>query len=252
MSRQALLVAHGSPDPRSSRVVSQIAEASGATASFLGFDQPNPMSILAEWNRVDHRTVDVVPLLLSDAYHSRVDMPKIVDEARQRYRKLDVTLTPPIGGESLLPALARGAAGGDAVVLAAAGTADTAAVSNIAALAEQLGNYMGLPCVAGYAATARPTTAQAVHQLRERGATRVTVASYFIAPGRLHDRVHSQAMEAGAHSVAGPLGSCAELVARVRACYSMPISSRADDVINKTMVPTPRIHAATANHHSPA
>lgn len=52
-----------------------------------------------------------------------------------------------------------------------------------------------------FIATGRPTVAERVARLRERGHGRVVVASWLLAPGLFHDRL----AHAGADAVADPL-----------------------------------------------
>ncbi|ADD44799.1 sirohydrochlorin chelatase [Stackebrandtia nassauensis] len=288
-----MLVAHGSPDHRSRAVVRDIAAAANATAAFLDFDAPHPVAVLKGLADAGHRRAILVPLLLTHAYHGRVDVPRIAFEAMAQRPHLSVEVTPPVGGPHLLPALRRGlpeaeafghgrdpsvigaadlglrtvdavgregAVGrgssvgvsgrerlaanapfavtsgsgreaADAVVLASAGTRDVATLDSLGKLAAELGRELGLPAAAAYASAAKPTVAEAVAELRGRGARRVAVASYFIAPGVLHDRVASAAAEAGAFAVTPPLGACPELVAA--------IARRAAAVTQATAEPAP-------------
>jgi sirohydrochlorin ferrochelatase len=74
-------------------------------------------------------------------------------------------------------------------------------------VASALGARLGLPCRVAYAAGASPSGAEAVAALRNQGAARVGVASYFLAPGRLYDMVTGSALDAGAIAAAPPLGA---------------------------------------------
>jgi sirohydrochlorin ferrochelatase len=57
-----------------------------------------------------------------------------------------------------------------------------------------------------FATGAGPSLADAARQLRHRGARRLVVAPWFLAPGRLPDRVRLVAREFGI-AVAAPLGA---------------------------------------------
>jgi sirohydrochlorin ferrochelatase len=99
---------------------------------------------------------------------------------------------------------------GDAVVLGAAGSSHAHALSEVEHTATRLARLLNAPVEVGHAATARPTVAEAVARARERGARRVAVASWLLAPGLFHARM----AEAGAEVVSDPL--CADdAVARV-------------------------------------
>jgi len=61
--------------------------------------------------------------------------------------------------------------------------------------------------VPAFACAAEPTVPQAVEQLRAAGARRIAVASWFLAPGLLPDKVTRLATKAGATTLADPLGA---------------------------------------------
>jgi sirohydrochlorin ferrochelatase len=100
----------------------------------------------------------------------------------------------------------------DAVVLAAAGTRDRAALATIELAARALGHRLGMPCLPAYASASAPTPAEAVYALRQGGARSVALAAYFLAPGRLYDAAVESAHTAGAVAAAQPLGAMPELV----------------------------------------
>jgi len=210
-----LLVAHGSRNPRAAattralaRTVAAVRPGLDVRVAFLELSQPPPAEVLAA---MPAGTV-VVPLLLTRAYHGAVDLPAQV-------AGFDCVIADTLGSvsEPLLSALARRLPPGDydAVVLAAAGTRVESARQTVHEVAEALGKRLGLPCRVAYAAGAAPNGSEAVAALRNAGARRVAVASYFLAPGRLYDTVTRSALDAGALAVAPPLGaswSIAELV----------------------------------------
>ncbi|GLZ76108.1 cobalamin biosynthesis protein [Actinorhabdospora filicis] len=213
-----VLIAHGSRDGRSSAVVREIAAELGAHASFIDFDEPSPVTLLTSLDEAV-----VVPLLLTDAFHSRVDVPRLVAEARERRPRLRVEVTAPMGGAHLVPALARTLPPHDAVVLAAAGSRDPRSLAHVGDMARRLAAHTGAMGSPAYAAAAEPDVATAIAGLRSRGARRVAVASYFIAPGLLYERVRADAVAAGAW-VTPPLGACPELLAAVRWRYERAVA----------------------------
>jgi sirohydrochlorin ferrochelatase len=91
------------------------------------------------------------------------------------------------------------------VVLGAAGTSDREALAGIAAEARAWRAELRCEVVPAYASTATPEAALAVRALLARGAERVAIASYFLAPGLLHDRLVASALAAGAEFIADPL-----------------------------------------------
>lgn len=249
-----VLVAHGSTDPRAAATIRALARAVTAArpgldvrTAYLDHTQPGPVQVLAAVAGAGHRAATVVPLLLTAAYHGRVDLPGVLAAARAGGLALPVRVTGVLGPTSgVVPAplvaglrrrlseaipgspsagpWGRSAGSGsravrdyravrdcDAVVLAAAGTRDAAARATVDQAAAVLGAGLGVPCRAAYASAAAPTAGQAVASLRERGAGRVAMAAYFLAPGQLYEVAARSARAAGAVAVAAPLGAAAEL-----------------------------------------
>jgi sirohydrochlorin ferrochelatase len=195
--------------------------------AYLDHAGPGPGHVLAALAGAGHPGAAVVPLLLTTAYHHRVDLPAVLAEARAGGLRLPVAVTGglgPVRGEvpaPLLAALWRRLAelrtGFDAVLLAAAGTRDPAARASVDAVAAALGELLGVACRAGYASAAAPTVADAVGRLRADGGRRVAAAAYFLAPGRLYAAAAGSARAAGAVAVAAPLGAAPELAQLVLA-----------------------------------
>lgn len=59
-----------------------------------------------------------------------------------------------------------------------------------------------------------PSPAEAVAELRSRGATRLVIAPWFLAPGRITDRVAAYAREEGI-PMSAPLGAHRQVAATV-------------------------------------
>ncbi|GAA1848410.1 sirohydrochlorin chelatase [Pseudonocardia ailaonensis] len=188
-------VAHGSRDPRSSTTVRALvdlvrerAPGTDVRPAFLDFDHPGLTDVLAG---LGDRPAVVVPLLLGSAYHARVDIPAIVAATRP-----DVPVADVLGPDPALLDVAAerlgelGLTPGDpglGIVLAATGSTHAAANEVVHRLAARWPGTL-----AGFA-TATPGIGHAVARLRAQGAERIAVASWFLAPGRLLDRVHEQA-----------------------------------------------------------
>ncbi|MCM0675719.1 hypothetical protein NCC78_13615, partial [Micromonospora phytophila] len=68
-----------------------------------------------------------------------------------------------------------------------------------------------VPTRVSYASAAPPAVDAAVARLRARGARRVVVSAYFLAPGLFHDAVATAARRAGAVAVSAPLTDAPEL-----------------------------------------
>ncbi len=225
-----LLVAHGSRDPRAADATTALARAVSAArpgtpvlASWLDHTEPGPTQALRGLAAAGHPRAVLVPLLLTAAYHRRVDIPAAVTAARESGPPIRVRITDVLGpvGATVDPALLDGlrrrlaeaeAGRFDALVLAAAGTRDPGARASVGRVAEALGAALGTPTRVSYASAAPPAVGAAVARLRARGARRVAVAAYFLAPGLFHDAVTAAAREAGAVAVAAPLTDAPELV----------------------------------------
>jgi sirohydrochlorin ferrochelatase len=226
-----VLVAHGSRDPRAAAATEALARAVRLArpewvvrAAYLDHAGPRPLDVLAS---LPSRRAVLVPLLLTEAYHGRVDLPAVLAAAADL--PVQVTLAGVLGprpnasGRDVAPLLIDGlirrlpAAGLDAVVLAAAGTRDPAARKTIDAVAAALSVRLSLPCAVAYASAALPTAGDAVDRLRASGARRIGVSAYFLAPGFLYDSAARSAGEAGARVVADPLGDAPELVRLITA-----------------------------------
>lgn len=226
LTAPVLLVAHGSADPRAADATRALARVVGAATSYLDHAGPRPEEALFELAAAGHRAVTVVPLLLTAAYHSRVDIPAALHRARADGFDLPVALGDvlgPVNGlvpGALLAGLRRRLretlVGFDGVVLAAAGTRDRAALSTVEYAARALGARLGVPCVSAYASASAPTPGEAVALLRSRGVRRVAMAAYFLAPGQLYDAAVQSALDAGAVAAAAPLTDAPELARLVR------------------------------------
>jgi sirohydrochlorin ferrochelatase len=224
-----VLVAHGSRDPRAAEATRELARAVRAarpgvavSASWLDHTEPGPAAALRALAAAGHPRAVLVPLLLTAAYHRRVDVPAAVAAARESGPPIDVRIADVLGpagaavDAALLAGLRRRLAEAepgrfDALVLAAAGTRDARARASVGRVAVALGTELGVPCRVSYASAAPPQADAAVARLRAAGARRVAVSAYFLAPGLFHDAVAAQACRAGAVAVSGPLADAPEL-----------------------------------------
>ncbi|WP_236051333.1 sirohydrochlorin chelatase [Nonomuraea cypriaca] len=216
-------VAHGSRDPRAAATVAALLDQVRLArpevpvrVAYLDHCAP----VLGQALRGLEEAV-VLPLLLTEAYHSRVDLPSALNEARVREPRLRVHYGTTLGPHPLLrSALERrlaeaGVRAGDpdtAVVLVSAGSSDARANRVITRVAREWRRSGWWTVSAGYASAARPTPAEAVTRLLEAGAPRVVVAPYLLAPGYFADKVRQSTLEAGAAIVADVLGPAPELV----------------------------------------
>jgi sirohydrochlorin ferrochelatase len=232
--RPALVaVAHGSRDPRSAATIAALVEQVrvqrpdlDVRLSFLDLSTPRLPDVLAAVAADGYRQAVVVPLLLGNAFHARVDLPGAVAGAAARYPGLRLTVADVLGGDPRLAAaalrrLAEVAGPLDApdlgVVLAATGSSHASANAAVDRLASSwAARHRWRGCVAAFATALSPTVPEAIEQLRAAGAGRIAVAGWFLAPGLLPRRVGRAALAVDplAH-VAAPLGPDADVAAVV-------------------------------------
>ncbi|MEV6859519.1 sirohydrochlorin chelatase [Streptosporangium subroseum] len=218
-----IAVAHGSRDPRAAATVERLLDLVRQArpeipvrTAYLDHAPPTlgmALSGLAE--------AVVLPLLLTEAYHSRVDIPGALAEATARRPLLRVHRGATLGPHPLLvTALERrlaeaGVEAGDpgtAVVLVSAGSSDRRANATVARIAREWAGRRGWWSVTtAYASAAEPTPEQEVRRLVEAGAPRVVVAPYLLAPGHFADKIRATTLAAGAEVVADVLGAAPEL-----------------------------------------
>lgn len=211
-----LAVAHGSRDPRfadnARRLIGQIRRLRpdlDVRLAFLELSEPNVVEVLGDLTG----DAVVVPLLLSDAYHARIDLPTVLSTAPAGLR---VTQAAVLGADDRLLELARRRVDevgveNPGVILTAVGSSDSSANARTRALAAQW------PISTTMFATGESVSlADATELLRARGATEVVVAPWFLSPGLLLDRVRAEAARLGV-PVAAALGAdrlVAEVVVR--------------------------------------
>jgi sirohydrochlorin ferrochelatase len=222
-----VLTAHGSRDPRSSAttyaVINQIRQSRPGLDVRAAFCEqtspslPDALSAVADDGR---RDAVVVPLLLANAYHARVDIPGLIAESGPRLRGLQVRQAGVLGEDPrLLRVLAEQLArqgvsrldGRLGVLVVAVGSTDDAANAQTSAVAATLLDGTRWAGVAAAFATGpfnsgKPTVAEAAERLRADGATRLVIAPWFLASGFLTDRVAGYARTAGI-PMAPPLGA---------------------------------------------
>jgi sirohydrochlorin ferrochelatase len=199
--------------------------------AFLELSKPSFATVVDRLVKAGFDEIVVVPLLLSEAYHAKVDVPEVVAEATARHPGLRVRATRVLGLEpTFLEVLDRRLRASlkdarvrelDALVLAAAGSSDHLANQAVTRLARLWGSRHKLPTVAAYASAAPPATGEAVRQFRAEGRRHIAVGSLFLAPGTLPDRAAELALEAGAVAVSAPLGADPQVARTILARYAV-------------------------------
>ncbi len=229
MTAPALIaLAHGSRDPRSARTVREVVSATKQLRpdlriepAFLDHSRPDLDSVVDRLVARGHQEIVVVPMLLTTAYHARVDVPEVVHAAAARHPGVAIRVAEVLGTDAplltVLDERLRAALRSarvrelDALVLAAAGSSDARANATVARLARVWGGRHHLPTSVAFASAAPPSTGEAVREFRRAGRRHVAVGSLFIAPGFLPDRAAELALEAGAVAVSEPLGAHVEV-----------------------------------------
>ncbi|WP_326824100.1 sirohydrochlorin chelatase [Streptosporangium sp. NBC_01756] len=232
-------VAHGSRDPRAAATVEDVLALVRRArpdlpvrAAYLDHTAPTLAGTLTELTEAA-----VVPLLLTEAYHSRVDIPAVLAELTARRPLLRVHRGATLGPHPLLvTALERrlaeaGVRAGDprtAVVLVSAGSSDRRANATVSGIAGEWAGRRGWWSVtAAYASAAEPTPGQEVRRLLDAGAPRVVVAPYLLAPGHFAEGIRRDALAAGAEVVADVLGAAPELAAVLIERYERAVRATA-------------------------
>jgi sirohydrochlorin ferrochelatase len=246
--RALVAVAHGSADPRAAAAFDELMPLVARRAAerglsvpdlrvaYLGHAAPSVPQVMRTFG--PDAQVTVLPLLLTAAYHSKTDIPRVLARVGTGAR---VTYGEPLGPHPLLlralerrlPEAAFDNPAEVGVVLAAAGSSDPEANATIARLAAQwqarAGWFAVRPAYASPAAAGGPGSpaaaggpgspaaaggpgspaaadpAAAVTRLREAGARRVVVASYLLAPGLFADRIREASLAAGAAAISPAL-----------------------------------------------
>ncbi len=213
-----ILTAHGSADPRSvanTRAVAghlrRVAPELDVRVAFCEQSTPNLRDVLPGVTG----DVVVTPFLLASAYHARVDIPALIADSTDPragvVRQADVLGEDDrllhVMGERLT---ALGVSRFDpelGVLIVAVGSSSAAANVRTATIAEPLSQKTRWAGVeVAFATGATPSVSQAAQRLRERGAARLVIAPWFLAHGRITDRVADYARRAGI-PMAEPMGA---------------------------------------------
>lgn len=235
-----IAVAHGSRDPRSARTVAAIVERIrrrrpdlDVRVAYLDLTAPSVDEVLDQVASECIRSAVLVPLLLGNAFHARIDLPGLLDAARARHPQLTLTQADVLGDDRRLVEAVRSRiveAGVDiddagvGIALAAVGSSHAPANQRTRALAERvLAGTSWTAAVTCFATAQDPNPTEALSRLS--GTARIVVAPWFLAPGLLIDRVFAEVSELPGRIIrAGVLGDH-PLVADV-------VSSRYDTAVH--------------------
>jgi sirohydrochlorin ferrochelatase len=239
-----VLTAHGSKDPRSAAnaravadCVTRMRHGLDVRLAFCELTTPSLVDVLDGLS--DVREVVVTPLLLANAYHARIDIPRQIASCAAGERGIDVRQAPVLGEDDRLVSVLRhrvaelGVSRLDdrlGVLVVAIGSSDHAANARTAEVARKLAmgtRWAGT--TTAYVTRPGASPADAVQRLRRRGARRVVIAPWFLAPGLLPDRVRTYARDAGI-AMSQPLGAHTLVAATVLDRYEQARKAPADRI----------------------
>ena len=245
MTAPALVaLAHGSRDPRSAQTIKAlVAEVRGmrpdlrVEPAFLELAKPSFATVVDRLVKAGYDEIVVVPLLLTEAYHAKVDVPAAVAEAAARHDE------PRDPGHRTCSAWSRCSSrcwtGGCAPRSATPGSASSTRSCSPRPAPRTSSPTRRSPGSPGCGAPStgcppwrpspRPLPRRPARPSASSGAEgrrHIAVGSLFLAPGLLPDRAAELALEAGAVAVSEPLGADPRWPARSwRATPSAPSSS---------------------------
>lgn len=209
-----VLTAHGSVDPRSAAVTHAVAGRIrrlrpwlDVRPAFLELTEPSLGDVLAE---VPGRGV-VVPFLLANAFHARIDIPSVIESAGAEVEQAQVLGEDPALVTVLRQRLAELGVSPDdrglGVLVVAVGSSSQAANARTASVARALrtGTRWAATEVA-FATGPYRNVPETADRLRASGADRLVIAPWFLARGVITDRVATFAAAQGI-PMAEPLGS---------------------------------------------
>lgn len=232
-----VLAVHGSAVPAAAATVGRLAAAvealSGIRPLIGHLDVQSPS--LADVVRA-HPGAVVVPLLLGDGYHSRVDIPAVLEGT-------GCVLTEGLGSDPGIALALHGrlrdaerrrdpCARADAVVVAGAGSSRPGGNAGTRDCAARLAALLAadpgtgpepVPVVPAYLTSAGPTVPEALAALEAAGHRRIAVAAHLLAPGRFTQTLAGL----GAWTVSEPLADHPRVARLVLARYRSAGGTRA-------------------------
>jgi len=209
-----LVVGHGTKSAAGCTQFGQLVDGvAGATpwadveGGFLELAPPPIQDAVVRLVQAGHRSIDVVPLVLVGAGHSKGDIPAALERERLRHPGLEFRYGRPLGPHPLLledleerlgAAVPREQWADTAVVLVGRGATDPDANAEVAKTARLLLEGRGIGTVeTAFISLAQPSVPNGLDRARRLGYTRVVVLPFFLFAGVLPDRITAQADEWG-------------------------------------------------------
>jgi sirohydrochlorin cobaltochelatase len=211
--------------------VRRLAPYAPVEGGFLELAPPPIQDRVAGLVAAGHRSIDVVPLVLVAAGHSKGDIPAALEREKLRHPGLSFRYGRPLGPHPLLLAEAEARLAAvvrrelwpeTAVVLVGRGATDPDANSEVAKTARLLQEGRGIGTVeTSFVSLAEPGVPAALERARRLGYRRIAVLPWFLFAGVLPDRIVAQATDwAALHAevqvlttgLLGPTASLAQVV----------------------------------------
>lgn len=223
-----VLLGYGSTEPRVAQVSHEIRAGLlelrpelDVHVAFLDHCAPSALQVVNKLAKRGATEIVFVPLLLSDAFHAKVEVPAVIAQVQAAHPHLQLVASRPIGPEAQLLGVidrrlrdvlrSKRVSELDGLVFAAAGSTDLRSNAIVARRARQWANHHRLPCVTALASPSGPSAGDAVRTLRAQGRRHIAVGSWFLAPGTRYAKQAELAIEAGAVAVSAPLGAEPEI-----------------------------------------
>ena len=170
---------------------------------FLELAPPPIQDAVRRLVEAGHRSIDVVPLVLVAAGHSKGDIPAALARERLRHPGLEFRYGRPLGPHPDLLAVAEARLAAvvpreqwsdTAVVLVGRGATDPDANAEVAKTARLLQEGRGIGTVeTAFISLATPSVPQGLERAARLGFSRVVVLPWFLFAGVLPDRITAQA-----------------------------------------------------------
>lgn len=187
-----ITLSHGSRHPGAAAGIERLTQAAGlrpARAAHLEFNEPDLTAAALELAQLGETEAVVVPLLFTQGYHQRVDVPRALAGA-SKTSHLSLHLAAGLGtGEDLARVLASRTRPGDAhVVIYSVGSSDSTANDAIRELAHRTFALTGVPISVEFATRGGREGIESLCR-EHKDPARVRVIPLFVTEGLLLDRL---------------------------------------------------------------
>jgi sirohydrochlorin ferrochelatase len=217
MNEALLVVGHGSRDPEGvdefldlGRLIVERRGARRTAFAFLEFAQPTVDEAIDRLVQTGADRIVCLPGMLFAAGHVKVDLPRILQEARRRWPEVEFCLCGALETPNELLRLCKlrweEAVGTRPIqktmlLLAGRGSSDPDANWGLESLAIRLGREYGVPRAgACYSGLAEPLVPEALESAVATDCQRIVVQPYFLFTGVLVKQIHGQIAQVAARN----------------------------------------------------